>query len=214
MGNLIFLVVVVAAVFGYLHWRKKHNLTGAKRIPQDKVVERWAGLIKGAQGQGERVLKDAVRRIEELNAPHIHASRRKLWSGPGFFTTGREFVVVEHKVLDTHDMYIGARDYGDQLLVVWYLAEEPVSWLRWFKRNPVRALILWPLLLIARAFSHFKSGTGTLWNQLNLFDQEELTAYITTVHHSVLEAVKAMTEAERLDFTKVDSKTRGFLNIT
>jgi hypothetical protein len=213
MGNFIFWIVVIAAVVGYFYWRKKHNLGGSKRIPQERVVERWTGLIKGAQGQGERVLNDAVRLIEELGAPHIHAMRRKLRPGPGFFPTAREFLVVEHKVLDTHDMYIGVRDYGNQLLVVWYLVEEPVSFLRWFKRSPISALIFWPLLLLARIFARLRRGTGTLWNSLNLFDQEELTAYVTTVHHALLESVKAMTEEQRLDFTKVEPRTRGFLNI-
>ena len=46
------------------------------------------------------------------------------------------------------------------------------------------------------------------------FDLEELTAYVTTVHHAVLDAAKEISESVGFDFSKVDQKSRGFLNIS
>mgnify|MGYP001592978122 FL=1 len=62
--------------------------------------------------------------------------------------------------------------------------------------------------------SRSQGGKGEFLSALNVFDTEELTAYVTTVHHAVLETTKELMENRHLDFTKVDSKSRGFLNIS
>jgi len=186
---------------------------GTKKIKREKIVEQWSVLIVGANGEGERVIADTIRAIEKLEVPNIHVSRQERKPGAGFIKTRREFLIAEHKLFDTHDMYIGARDYGKQLFVSWYLIEEPMAFWRVFRRNPIRAIFGWPFIILMRAFSFSQGGNTKFFSLLNLFDTEELTAYVTTVHHALLDSVKAMMEDRKLDFTKVEDRTRGFLNI-
>ena len=47
-----------------------------------------------------------------------------------------------------------------------------------------------------------------------MFDFEELTAYGTTVHRAVIKAVEEIMGQLNMDFSKVDTKSRGFLNIS
>lgn len=184
-----------------------------KTIKQEKIVDRWSTLIEGANGQGERVITETIQAVERLEAPHIFVSRQKRKPGPGFSKTPREFLIAEHRILDGYDMYIGARDYGKQLFVSWYLVEEPISFWRRFKRNPIAAITQLPFLIFGRVFSVMQGGTGQFMSLLNLFDTEELTAYTTTIHHALLDSVKVVMEDQKLDFTKVDHRTKGFLNI-
>lgn len=190
-------------------------LFGSKKIKQETIIERWSALLEEANGESEKVVDGVIQTIKKLEAPNIFMTRKKIKSGGyGFLKNQREFLVAEHKFLDSYDMYIGVRDYGKQLFVSWYLVEEPITFWRMFKRMPIFAILGWPLLLIARFVSITKGRNGVLFNKLNLFDNEELTAYITTVHHALLASVKEVMENRHLDFTKVDTKTRGFLNIS
>jgi hypothetical protein len=182
---------------------------GPKKIKQEKIVEQWTMLIEGANGQGERVINDTLRAIEKLEVPNIYVSRQERKAGNGFIKGSRQFLIAEHKLLDTHDMYINARDYGKQLFVSWYLMEEPIGFWRRFKRNPIRAILSWPFVVTARILG----GGGKIYSLTNLFDVEELAAYVTTVHHALEASVKAMMEDQKLDFTKIENRTRGFSNI-
>ena len=159
-----FIIIVVIGVIVYLAYKnkqegglKKEKLKGGnivdgmfgftKTIKQEKIIDRWSTLIDGANGQGEQVIAETIRIIEKLEAPNIFVSRQKRKPGPGFTKTPREFLIAEHRILDGYDMYIGARDYGKQLFVSWCLIEEPISFWRLFKRNPILAIFKLPLQL-------------------------------------------------------------------
>lgn len=182
---------------------------GTKKIKEEKIVQQWTMLIEGANGQGERVISETIRAIEKLEVPNIHVSRQERKAGGGFIKGTREFLVAEHKLFDTHDMYISARDYGKQLFVSWYVLAEPIGFWRRFKRNPVKAILCWPFIVIMRVMG----GGIKLYSLTNLFDTEELTAYVTTVHHALTSSVTAMMEEQKIDYTRMEKRTQGFLNI-
>jgi hypothetical protein len=51
-------------------------------------------------------------------------------------------------------------------------------------------------------------------DELNLFNKQDLTAYVTCVHHCLLEAVEKLMLGMDQDPSKIDRKTRGFLGIS
>lgn len=185
-----------------------------RKFNQKRIIDRWSILIDGANGDGEKIITGLIREIERVEASNIHVTRKEVKPGKGFIKNPREFLVAEHRLFDTYDMYIGARDYGKQLFVSWYLVAEPISLLRLFKRDPLGAILKLPFILLAKGFSQAQGGSGELFSALNLFDTEELTAYVTTVHHALLETVKELMEDRHIDFTKIDRKTSGFLNLS
>ena len=205
----VLILIVIAGIVAYLIYRRK------KQIKRDKIGDQWSTLIEGANGEGEQIIKGVIRAIERVEAPDIFIKRQEISPGRGFITKSRELLVAEHRVLHNYDMYIGARDYGKQLFVSWYLIMEPTSFWRLFKRNPISAIFNIPFLFFMGMISRSQGNSkGEFFSALNVFDTEELTAYVTTVHHAVLETTKELMEQRKLDFTKVDTKSRGFLNIS
>lgn len=210
LGEMFGTLVVIGIIVGviYLIYISK------RQLKKDRIGDQWSALIEGANGQGEQVIKGVIQAIGRVEAPDIFIKREEISPGPGFITKPRELLVAEHRVLDNYDMYIGARDYGKQLFVSWYLVAEPISFWRRLKRNPIGAIFGLPFLAFASMVSKSQGGTGEFFSNLNVFDTEELTAYVTTVHHAVTETVKELMENRHIDFTKVDTKTRGFLNLS
>ena len=213
-----------------------------KEFKEEKITERWSYLIEGAQGRGKKIFEGTKENIEEVNPPHVQLKEEMLM--PRLTLAGilrakkREFLVASNKYLRGYKLYVSAKDYGNQLMVSWYLLSEPISVLKaiieWIKshwkvslgtflagliialvvKTILPALVIWLSFLGYIAFASITSQKSVLPQMMNIFDLEELTAYVTTVHHAVLDATKEVSESVGFDFTKVDSKSRGFLNIS
>jgi len=168
-----------------------------KQLKEEKTLEKWSYLIEDANGKGEEIYNSIVRNIDKVKPEAVSARKETVMpqvSFSGFFKARRrEFLVVDNSNFKSYKIYVGVRDYGKQLLVSWYLVCEPGV-----------------LGQLSRKMAEFKF----MPLQMNLFDEEELTAYTTTVHHAVLGAVKEVMEGLNQDFAKVDRKSKGFLNIS
>jgi hypothetical protein len=94
-------------------------------------------------------------------------------------------------------MFIGARDYGDTLDVQWYLTCEP----GFFKRH------------LSDILTRGASDKALSFN-LDLFQQQDLNAYATVVHHCFLEAIEKLMSGLDQDSSKIDRKSKGFLGVS
>lgn len=168
-----------------------------KQLKEEKTLEKWSYLIGDANGKEEEIYNSIVRNIEEVKPEAVSVRKETIMpqaSFSGFFKNRRrEFLIADNSNFKSYKIYVGVRDYGKQLLVSWYLVCEPGI-----------------LGKLSRKMAEFKF----MPLQMNLFDEEELTAYTTTVHHAVLDAVKEVMEGLNQDFAKVDRKSKGFLNIS
>jgi len=181
-------------------------------LHDEKILDRWSLLIEGAQGRGDEVIKKTVEFIKEASAPGVEAEMARVFppgvpkflSGviKGVFEKGRDYLMVTNEGLGKVRLYVGAQDYGNNLYVSWYLATEPG---------------------LLDHFSAFLTGAiaGTFtekgkWVPVvrDLFMQEELTAYVTCVHHCILKAVESLMMSLGQDFSKVDRKSKGFLGVS
>ena len=179
------------------------NSIETRKIKDETILERWSVLIKNAHGNGEKIYNRTAEFIQELRAPGINSEMVKLRTdrierGGGFFTkfVERDYLMVTHDHLRDFRMYIGARDFGSAFYVSWYLTCEP----NFFKKTISGLLTKDP-----QFFSFF---------MLDIFKQEDLTAYVTAIHHALIDATKEVSESVGFDFTKVDQKSKGFLNIS
>lgn len=194
-----------------------------KQIKEEAIIDRWSVLIEGAEGKKEEVFKNTEQKLEKIEVPSLRTERKTIT--PSIFKAlfsnkkKREFLLATNEYLEGYLMYIGAKDYGKQLSVSWYLTAEPVGiWSRISEMLPdiefiqvaVSILVL-PLILLERIFKKKKSVAP---EEMDIFDLEELTAYITTVHHALIDATKELSESVDFDFSKVDQKSKGFLNIS
>jgi hypothetical protein len=174
-------------------------------VKKEQVIDNWSILIKNAQGQAESIFQDTQNRITESRAPDIEMERKSLAPGivKGLLGAKREFLIVRNKTnrnLKTYQVYVNARDYGNNLHVSWYLVT---------KLGFLRTLLARIFFFIAR-----EPQPSTLVAELDLFDQQDLIAYTTNAHHCLLEAVEKLMVDLHQDPSKIDRKSRGFLGIS
>ncbi len=172
-------------------------------LKNQNITERWFASIGGANGQSEKVLRAFMSRVGATGIPNITAEKKSISTGLGeavksMFRGGggsqvREMIEIKNTNLAGWIIYAGARDYGGQLLVSWYLVVDEKE-----------------LPRLARAIG----GAITNMMELDIFQTEELSAFVTLVHESLKSAVSESMKELNLDFTKVDTHTHGFLNIS
>src|SRR5688572_12191904 len=132
-------------------------------LRREKVVETWFGLVMGAAGKGEWVMDKTEQAIKEFAAPGVECQRELVSTGA--FSEKREFLMVVHKKLREYAMFIGARDFGRDLDVSWFLTVYPG--------------------FLKRAISKkLNQGDPTaLSRNLDVFAQQDLSAYKQTTHN-------------------------------
>lgn len=159
------------------------------RLKRDQIVDRWDCLIAGAQGRGDEVLAAVTVHINRQALPFVEHEERDL--AASLFRGGtRTFLVIwqdGNGRLKPYRMHVNVRDYGTNLQASWFLTYHR-SFFERLKPNPLVAL--------------------------NLFDEQDLRAYVTAVHHGFLDAVIDLMLALGQDTSKLDRKTNGFLGIS
>jgi hypothetical protein len=162
-----------------------------------KQLDNWSILIEGAQGKADEIFEAVRRDLEESKVPGVSCEMVKV---PGerkglFKVSVEDYLMVTNERLKDFRMYVGARDYGKDLNVSWYLTCEP---------GPLKQLF--SELLTKSSFA--------LSFSMDVVRFEELIAYVTKVHHSVLKAVVYLMQKLGQDASKIDRKSRGFLGVS
>jgi hypothetical protein len=162
-----------------------------------KILDSWSVLIENSRGKAEAVYGLTAKLIQDSQAPEIGMERVTVVGRPiGFFKRAQgDYLMVTNEGLKDFRMYVGARDYGNSLNVSWYLTCEPGFFKSFFatliETNPT-------------AFSF----------SLDVFQLEDLTAYVTCVHHCLLKAVDKLMTGLGQDPSKIERKSRGFLGVS
>jgi len=169
----------------------------AVTIKDEKIMDSWGTIMEGAQGKSDFILETTKHELEESEAPWVSWDITDVAPGmfKGFFGKKREYLRVINQALKDHRMYIGARDYGNNLDVSWYLTVEPGL----LKKLTSKAL--------------FSGSDKALSYALDIFDQQDLQAYVTVVHHCLLRAVESLMNELNQDFSKINRKSKGFLEV-
>jgi hypothetical protein len=192
-----------------------------KRLRAERIKERWSTLIADGQGRGEKLLQEIKHRLEAAEVPNISMTIEDV-KADGFLSLDYKkhpFLVVRNNYIKGVEILMSARNYGKQLTVSWYLTEKasPTSLLADnMPEHPIGALIFMPLAVISKLMGLVKDKMNNTVRaeNMNIFDSEELTAYATTCHHALLESVEQLMVDLNQDFSKVDTKSRGILNIS
>ncbi len=187
-------------------------------VKSEQVVERWQKLFADAQGNAERIFTETERFIKESKAPNVQVVRRKVSPGMlrGLLGGRRDFLVVTvtgNSNLAPYQMFINARDYGNNLDVAWYLTHRITfrqKLILFLCLVPIINILVIPIVLLQRVFQAGKSGMS----ELDLFDEQDLTAYVTNAHHCLKDAVTKMQKELGQDMSKIDWKSKGFLGIS
>jgi hypothetical protein len=171
-------------------------------LRKEEVIDRWSILIGGGQGKSGEIFNNTEHFLRRANVSDVAMERKELAPTlmKGIFGGGRRTfeVVTEtgNPKLKPYQMFIGARDYGNNLDVSWYLT---------FK------FTVWQAILSAIPFV---GGMSKNSNDLDLFEEQDLRAYVTNAHHCLLEAVDKLMLDLHQDPSKIERKSKGFLGIS
>ncbi len=170
-------------------------------LRKEQVIESWATMIENAHGNAAKVIAGAEALVRSSQVPSLFLEKEELAPGiiRGLFGAKREYLVVSDKGnfrMGPYQILMNARDYGNHLDVSWHLTFRPTFW------QAIPALL--PLVSLA------PKGPS----DLDLFDQQDLRAYATIVHHGLLQSVEAMMVELSQDTSRIDRKSKGFLGIS
>jgi len=168
-------------------------------LKDEKVIDRWSMVIENGRGNGEQILAETEKFIRESEAPGVEFERVSVKTSwlKGLFGQKREYLMASNEGLSDYRMFVTARDYGKNLDVSWYLTCEP----GFFKRR------------FSMAITEGASDKALSLN-LDLFEQQDLNAYATVVHHCLIRAIESMMASTGQDASKIERKSRGFLGIS
>jgi hypothetical protein len=170
-------------------------------LRKDQVIDSWAALIENGQTKSDAVLCDTEAFMTNSKVPDIVMERKEISPTviSGFIGKKRDFLTITGQGnfrLNPYKIYINTRDYGDNLDVSWHLTYKP------------------SILQSIASLLPFINIIPLRLNDLDLFDQQDLRAYATNVHHCFLKAVEKLLLTLNQDPSKLERKSRGFLGIS
>ena len=184
--------------------KKYRELISSQRtytLKRGKITERWSTVVLNGQGHGDKIIALTVQLLEESEVDDMDWEMVSLQPTriKGFMLSKkRDYLMVKSKGAgEKHRMYIGARDYGNHLDVTWFLVE----------RTP-----FWKTLAKFIAIVYTLGGAITLLH-FDIFDEQDLRAYVTVTHRSLQGAVKALMEELGQDTTVLELKSQGVLMV-
>jgi hypothetical protein len=167
----------------------KADLGSPARLKREQVVDRWDCLIAGGHGRGDAIVDATLDRIDQQQLPFVSYKQRAL--AASLLRGGtRPFLIVTHDNngrLRPYRMHVNVRDYGQNLQTSWFLTYH----LGFFEKLKPDPLV-----------------------RLNLFDEQDLRAYVTAVHHCFLDSVVDLMVALGQDGSKIERNSKGFLGIS
>ena len=187
-------------------------------VRKEQIVEEWAVLIQGGQEHASEIIERTRGLMVTSRAPDVTMEEKEMSPGVirGFLGNKRPFLVISNRSngnLKTYEMYLNARDYGNNLQVAWYVIHRPgigETILRLSLLVPFLNLLILPIYFLTRLSKAREAGILGL----DLFDAQDLKAYVTNAHHCVLETVDQLLLDLNRDPSKIERKSRGFLGIS
>lgn len=172
-------------------------------LKKEKLLDSWGVVIEDSAGKQEYLLNLIQWRIEISEIPDISCQMVEASTGliKRLLGKKRTYLMIQNRSLKDYKMYVGARDYGRNLDFSWFLTVEP----GFFKSISSR--------LITKALTK-TSNPNALSFALDLFDQQDLRAYVTSVHRCcVKRAVEQLVAELGQQSTNFDWKSKGFLSV-
>ena len=154
------------------------------------MIDKWSTIIEGGAGRGTWVLETTEKFIKEAEMPQAWCRMRDVRVGA--FSRTRPFLIVYHLDVKDYRMFIGARDFGAHLDVSWFVTLNP---------SPLKNLL------------NKYSNPLNMSMQVNVFIQQDLSAFTTVAHHCLKRTLDMTYEELNLDPIGLNTQSKGFLNV-
>lgn len=165
-------------------------------LKEESVLDQWSTIVDSAAGRSHGVLEDIQNRLEAAEIPGGCSWQLEEIKSSGWFSkVQREFLLVRLESFGDYRMYVAARDYGIHMDVCRFLTVEP----SFFKK----------------AIAEKLSGgyAAALSAPKNVLVEQDLKAWVTVVHHCVLDSVSALMSDLGQDPNKIQRQSKGMLEV-
>jgi hypothetical protein len=161
-------------------------------VKADRVLDNWMTVVENGAGNGDEIYGAMDEALEEIKLPYVKWSIGQV--NTGLMTQSREFMIVTNGALREYTIYLFARDVGKHLDCGWFLTVEPG--------------------MFKKAFSKYAAGNPTALSQnLDVFSQQDLSAWTFIIHRTFLNCVKELMEKLELDITGMNTTSKGYLSV-
>jgi hypothetical protein len=164
-------------------------------LKEEAIKEQWSTIVDHGAGQTSGVLSEIQERLREAQIPgECTWSVEEVKSSTWIARVRREFLIVDLKEFKDYHLYIGIRDYGVHLDCCWFLTIEPGLLKKW-------------------ASQRLTGDAEGLSGPANILIQQDLRAWLTVVHHAVLDSVNSLLTKLGQDPKLLQRKSKGMLEI-
>lgn len=168
----------------------------AVKLKEETILNQWSMLVDGAAGKATALLKDIEARLTAARIPgRCEWSVEEVQTGGFLRKTRREFLIIRLAQFDDYRTYVGVREYGSFLDLCRFVTVEP----GFLKRQLSQA--------IAPGEDRLLSAPK------NILVEQDLYAWVTVVHHCVLDAVRSLLKEVGQDPLGIRRETKGFLQV-
>lgn len=164
-------------------------------LKEETILDQWSMMVDRAAGHASKVLQDIDQRLRAAEIPGGCTWETQEVKSQGWLSkVRRDFMVVRLEQFGDYRMYIAAREYGVSLDVCRFTTVEP----GFFKKHLAERM----------------TGTAeALSAPKNILVEQDLRAWVTVVHHCVLDAVGSLMDSVGQDKSKIKRESKGFLEV-
>ncbi len=167
----------------------------AVTLKEESILNEWSMIVDNAAGNGRWLLDHIKARLSASNFPGGCTWELEEVKSSGFFAkVRREFLIVSLDQFHDYHMYIGVRDYGSHLDCCRFLTVEPGFLKKW-------------------ASAKLTGAADALSAPQNILVHQDLRAWVTVVHHCVVDSVDALLKNLSMDPKLLQRGSKGFLEV-
>jgi hypothetical protein len=170
----------------------------AVSLKDEKLLDSWGVVMENGAGKQDEAVAYVTQRLHCSELPGVAWKKVEVQPGmlKGLFGKRRDYLMITSEALKDYRMYFGARDYGKHLDISWFLTVEPG-----FFKSAFSAML-----------AH--GNINALSFSLDIFDNQDLRAYVTCVHRCcVRQAVEQIGQELQQDTSKFNWQSKGFLQV-
>lgn len=164
-------------------------------LKEETILNQWSTLLTQGARQAGALMGAIEAQVRAAQIPGgVSVSLDEVQSGGFMSKTRREFLIVKLEQFSDYRMYIGCRPYGVHLDVCRFVTVEP----GFFKKAIANQL---------------GGSADALSAPKNILVEQDLRAWVTTVHHAVLSATESVMRDLGQNPATLNRQSKGFLEI-
>ncbi len=164
-------------------------------LVSESIFKEWAVIVDEAGGHARTVIEDIQRRLAAADIPGGCTWSIETVGSSGLFNrVARDYLVVNYEPLKDFTIFISVRDFGRHLNCSEYITAQG---------GIIKEMISEKLMGNAQTLSLPK----------NILVYEDLRAWVTIVHHALIDAIDALVEQLGVNPALFQRGNKGFLEI-